>query len=303
MLREACESISDHNVFRIGVTVVILIAAVLVGLETYPAIEAQYRSVFGLTDIVIGTIFALEIVIRIGAFGRQWLKFFTEAWNLFDFIVVALCFLPLDANYLAVLRLVRVLRVLRLISVVPRLQMLVEALLSSIPSIGYISLLLFLHFYVYAVVGTFLFGENDPLHFGNLHLSMLSLFEVVTLENWVELMTIQMYGSDIVGLELGVVSENPSASPISAVVFFISFILFGTMVILNLFVGVIMTAMVDMQTETELKAIEQKRASAEPLTLGEELQIVMTSLEDTKQQLTLLHKRVDQAIATKGGSS
>ena len=131
-------------------------------------------------DQVILWIFVVEIVIKMGAEGKQPWRYFADPWNVFDFIIVAVCFLPINAEYAAVLRLLRLLRVLKLVRALPRLQILVGALLKSIPSMGYVSLLLLMLFYVYACAAVILFGENDPVHFRNLPLAMLSLFRVVT---------------------------------------------------------------------------------------------------------------------------
>ena len=128
--------------------------------------------------------------------GRQPQNYFKDAWNIFDFSIVAVCLLPIQSNdFVAVLRLVRVLRVLKLVSAIPRLQVLVGAVLKSIPSIGYVFLLATLHFYIYGCMATFLYSENDPVHFRNLQTSMLSLFRAVTLEDWIDLIYINMYVS------------------------------------------------------------------------------------------------------------
>ena len=119
----------------------------------------------------------------------------------FDFVIVAICLMPVNATYAAVLRLLRVLRVLKLVRALPRLQILVSALLKSIPSMGYVAILLFLVFYVYACAAVFIFGANDPVHFGHLPLAMLSLFRVVTGEDWTDVMYIAMYGCDQYGYE------------------------------------------------------------------------------------------------------
>jgi len=114
--------------------------------------------------------------------------------------------------------------------------------------------LLFILFYIYAVLGVMLFGDNDPKHYANLGDSMLSLFRVVTLEDWTDIMYINMYGSDNYGYELSEMSRYPgivpTASPLVSVIFHVSFVLFGTMVMLNLFIGVIMTGMQEAQEET-----------------------------------------------------
>lgn len=231
---------------------VIVIAGVLAGVETNPSIMARHGAWLNQLDKVVLGLFTTELAIKLISRGGKWWQFFTDPWNVFDFIIVAVCYLPMETQFAAVLRLVRVLRVLRLVSNVPRLQIIVGALLKSIPSMGYVAMLLSLHFYIYGVMGTSLFGRNDPMNFGTVPRAMVSLFEVVTLEGWVDLMKIQVHGSDKFGYEdFKDVVREPSASPVLAVVYFFSFIMLGTMIILNLLIGVIMGGMQEAQAERE----------------------------------------------------
>ena len=118
---------------------------------------------------------------------------------------------------------------------------------------GYVSLLLLLLFYLFAVTGVFLFGENDPVHFRNLQLAMLTLFRVVTLEDWTDVMYIQMYGCEGYGYGgMEHLCTTSTAHPVFGAAFFVTFVLIGTMIVLNLFVGVIMTGMEEAQREQEL---------------------------------------------------
>ncbi|MCA2960700.1 MAG: ion transporter [Silvanigrellales bacterium] len=240
----------------------ILLAAIVVGLETYPAVMARHGATLRVLDKVIVGIFVVEIALKLAALGRNWPQFFKDGWNVFDFAVVTVCLLPLNTEFAAVFRLVRILRVLRLISALPRLQLIVGALLKSIPSIGYVGVLLTLLFYVFAVLGVSLFGQNDPFRFGDLQSALLTLFQIATMENWVELMHTQMYGCDVFGYgdEIKHLCIAPRAAPIEAVLFFLAFIVLGTMIILNLFIGVIMKGMEEMQEEVDQRRIESGEA-------------------------------------------
>ena len=232
----------------------ILAAAALVGLETSESIMSKHGSLIHVLDALVLYVFAAEALLKILSHLPKPGNYFKDGWNVFDFSIVVICFMPFDAEYVAVLRLARVLRVLRLLSVVPKLQILVVALLRSIPSMFYVTILLFILFYIYAVLGVMLFGDNDPKHYADLGDSMLSLFRVVTLEDWTDIMYINMYGSDNYRYELSEMSRYPgivpTASPLASVIFHVSFVLFGTMVMLNLFIGVIMTGMQEAQEET-----------------------------------------------------
>jgi hypothetical protein len=131
-----------------------------------------------------------------GPYGPSHWRYFRSGWNVFDFAIVAASLLPGLGNYAVAARLLRLLRVLRLIRTLPDLQIILGALLRSIPSIGYVLLLMLLLLYVYAVAGVFLFGPNDPFHFGNLHSALLTLFSILTLEGWVDVLRIQYFGCD-----------------------------------------------------------------------------------------------------------
>jgi len=241
--------------FRRLILAAIVVGAVVIGLETYPAMESRYGYILHFIDRVVVGLFFLEATLKLLALWPRPDHYFRNGWNVFDFTVLALCILPTGANYFAVARLARVLRVFRVVSTMPRLQVLVSALLKSIPSMGYIGALLFLIFYIYAVVGVFLFGGNDPAHFLNLQRAFLTLFGVVTLEGWTEIMKVQMLGCN--GLGLDIVPElcrTPQASPFLAPAYFISFVISGTMIILNLFIGVVVNSMSEAQKELRIGA-------------------------------------------------
>ncbi len=265
-------AVADSGVFQRLILGTILFAGVLVGLETYPEVVARHGGVLHALDQLVLAIFVIEIVIKMGAEGSRPWRYFADGWNVFDFVIVAVCFLPLDAHYVTVLRLARLLRVLKLVRSLPRLQLLVGALLRSLPSMGYVALLLFLLFYVYAVAATFLFGPSDPLHFGTLELSLLSLFQIVTLEGWVDLMEVQM-----------------DAQPVVAVGFFISFILLGTMVMLNLFIGVIMSGMAEAAADRDTDERDARGGGAP--TLADELAVLTQQLQAMQRQVEQVRRR------------
>ena len=164
--------------------VVIILAGVLAGLETSPALVARYGAWLEALDLLVLAIFLVEIALKMAVHGRQPWHYFREGWNVFDFTIVALCCLPMNAQFAAVLRLARALRLLRLVTALPRLQLLVGALLKSLGAMGYVGLLLALMFYIYGVAGVHLFREADAGHFGSLKAALLSLFQVITLDNW-----------------------------------------------------------------------------------------------------------------------
>jgi len=280
------------NNFIIGV---ILTAGVVVGIQTYP--EMRSNPTLGTLDSIILGIFVAEIIIKMGAEGNRPWRYFLDPWNVFDFLIVAVCFLPGETSFAAVLRLARLLRVLKLVRALPRLQVLVSALLKSIPSMFYISVLLALLFYLYGVLGTFLYQDNDPVHFADLETGLLTMYRVSTLEDWTDVMYINMFGCHEYGYDdssrmlcdeakaLALVGED--GTNWSAAVFFSSFTLLATMIILNLFIGVIMTGMEE--AEKELVAMDAPdddgrlskvaRISQQLETLQQDIQALKSELE------------------------
>jgi voltage-gated sodium channel len=280
------QKISQSSVFRSLIVGVIVLAGVLVGVETSPALVQQYGPLLKVLDRAVLGVFIAEIGVKMGAEGRRPWRYFRDPWNVFDFLVVAACLLPFGTGYATVLRLARLLRVLRLVHALPKLQLLVSALLKSIPSMAYVTLLLGLLFYVYGVAGTFLFAGNDPVHFGTLALSLLTLFRVVTMEGWTELLYIQMYGCDRFGYsDTPALCTQPAAMPAAAVFFFCTFILLGTMIILNLFIGVIMNAL----QEAHEEAVDREQARAEAAGTAKTLEQDVAELE---QQLSAMQEQL-----------
>ena len=258
---EKCKKIAESKWFQNMVTIAILVAGVLVGIATYSDFSSKHENLLEVLNDIVLVIFIIEILVKMIAEGKKPWNYFKDAWNVFDFIIVAAAFMPFGGSSIAILRLLRLLRVLKLIKALPKLQMLVGALLKSIPSMGYVSILLLLLFYIYAVAGVFFFGENDPMHFGDLQTSMLSLFRVVTLEDWTDIMYINMFGCENYGygdnMDMCVKSIPQSALSIT---FFVSFVLIGTMIFLNLFIGVIMEGMDEAKAEMQMADMQDDKS-------------------------------------------
>lgn len=246
------QTINKDQRFQNLITGVILLAGVIVGMETSPTVTDQVGGLLHVLDKIILAIFCVEVVVKMGAEWPKPHRYFLDPWNIFDFLIVAVCFAPVGGQYVAVLRLARLLRVLKLVRAVPKLQLLVSALLKSIPSMGYVALLLGMLFYVYSVASVFLFGANDPIHFNNIAIAMLTLFRVVTGEDWTDVMYIQMWGCDKYGYGGNeALCTDPHSYPVFGALFFVSFMFLGAMIILNLFIGVIMTGMGEAKSEND----------------------------------------------------
>jgi voltage-gated sodium channel len=294
------------------VLTLIVISSVLVGMETYPtfANDTAAGQFVNVAQDVILWLFVVEIVIKIGAHGTRPWRYFRNPWNVFDFIIVAICFLPFDTQFAAVFRIARLLRTVRMLTIVPELQTLVNALLRAIPSLSYVGGLLLLHFYIYAVLGTFSFSANDPIRFGSLHKSMLTLFQVLTLEGWNDVIDTQRYGSDVSYDEEWKQMAGPdrvsTAQPLVAAAYFVSFILVGTMIMLNLFTGVIISSMEDAQASLGRRLTENDGPPGEIplLTLQEEFALMSRQVREiaeyvqsVKQGQEALAARVEEQVA------
>lgn len=290
---ELCKKISESARFQNLVTTVILIAGVIVGLETSPAIVERFGGPLHLLDKVILGIFTVEALTKIGAEGKRPWRYFSDPWNVFDFFIVAVCYMPVGGQYVAVLRLARLLRVLKLVRALPKLQVLVGALLKSIPSMGYVALLLSLLFYVYSVAGVFIFGQNDPRHFGSLPIAMVSLFRLVTGDAWTDVMYINMFGCERFGYQdFTEMCTHSVAHPVFGAVFFISFMLLGSMVILNLFIGVIMGGMEEARAENEeADRMANLQRDGAP-SVQDDLNLLLDKVGELQSELTNLRVRL-----------
>lgn len=257
---EIVRKIVNSSLFNNFLFVLILLSAVIIGIETYPGLAKQYNEILSLIDQLIIGIFTLEIALKIISNGKKPWIYFTDPWNVFDFIIVFICLIPFnDTHYFAVFRILRVLRIFRMITILPKLKLIVNALLKSIPSMGYIIILIGILFYVYAIVGVFVFGRTDPTHFGDLHHTFVTLFKVLTLEGWTDIMNMHIFGD--------VENENMQIISLWPFFYFASFILIGAMIIMNLFIGVIMNSMEESKKELsqELHEINYKHKNTDEL--------------------------------------
>ena len=248
------------------VTVLIVVNAVTLGLETSATIDEALSPWLGWLDKAIVAVFVVELAARLLAQGRA---FFKRGWNLFDFAVIGVTLIPATGN-LSVLRALRILRVLRLVSVVPQMRKVVEALLHAIPGLGSISSLLLLVFYVGAVMATRMFGGEFPEWFGSIGASMYSLFQIMTLESW----------------SMGIV--RPVMETFDwAWAFFVPFILLTSFAVLNLFIAVIVDAMQTLHTadREETQAVLRQVTEAEASFLATELEGLRSEIRALKEEI------------------
>lgn len=223
--RARIETMVSEKWFIHGVTTLILINAVTLGLETSETVTSRYGEALRMMDHVILSCFVVEILLKLFAGG---FRFFKRGWNVFDFLIVGVSLVPSTGPF-AILRTLRILRVLRLVSVVPRLRRVVSALLTAIPGMASVMMIMLIVFYITAVMVTQMFGGNPDedmqKYFGDIGNSMFTLFQIMTLEGW----------NDIADATLPLYPM--------AWIFFVVFITIASFAVLNLFIGIIVDAM------------------------------------------------------------
>ena len=263
-LKYKINQLVDHSFFKKFIMGLIIVNAVILGLETSPKVMELAGRELQLFDQVVIVIFCIELGLRVYAKGLQ---FFRDPWGIFDLMVVAITLVPSN-EALTVLRALRVVRVFRLVSTIPRLRRIVAALLHAVPGVGAIIVLLLIVFYVFSVITTKIFGQNFPDWFGSLGDSMFTLFQIMTLESW----------------SMGIVRPVMEIYP-WAWVLFVAFIVLSSFTVLNLFIAIIIDSM---QTLNERKQNDEigemevdKIYAVEEY--NKELQIIRREIEDLKR--------------------
>jgi voltage-gated sodium channel len=235
----ACQVIAASSGFQAVIITVIVVNALVLGLETYDSLDNEIGGLLHTLNNVFLGVFTVEIAIRLIAYGRRPGDFFRNGWNVFDFVVVGAAYLPFVRESVTLLRMARLLRIARLLSVIPGLRIVVLGIARSLAPIGGMAALTFFVLYLYGMVGWLLYDEHDPERFGNIGRSLLTLFQVLTLEGW----------NDVLAKEM----EYSSWSW----VYFVSFVLVGTFVVLNVVIAIIVNSM------DEVREMERRRAIAE----------------------------------------
>lgn len=254
---DSLKSLIESRRFEAVIIGLILINAVTLGLETSPTVMAAAGGLLSAIDRIILAVFVFELLARLAVYR---LSFFRDPWRIFDLLVVGVALIPATGS-LSVLRALRILRVLRLISIVPSLRRVVTGFITALPGMGSIMLLLGLVFYVFAVMATKLYGESFPDRFGDIAISLYTLFQIMTLEGW----------SD------GVVRPVMEVYP-TAWLFFIPFIVATSFTVLNLFIGVIVSAM-----EAEHEAEESAERSDDQQELLREIRALRDEVRALKK--------------------
>ncbi len=238
MLKAKIQNYIEGRFFQNLIITLIIINAIILGLQTSSLITKDYGSILTSIDDIILIVFVIEIALRL--FVYRW-GVFKRPWSVFDFIVISFSFFP-SSEAFAALRTLRVLRVLRLISTIPAMRRVIESLISAIPGIVSVASIMLIFFYVFAVIGTHLYGEQFPEWFGSLGSTMFTLFQVMTLESW----------------SMGIVRPILDIFP-NAWIYFVSYIVITTFTMLNLFIAIIVNSMNQLTEESAKDSREELR--------------------------------------------
>tara|TARA_R110001583_G_scaffold51161_10_gene159765 strand:- start:814 stop:1662 length:849 start_codon:yes stop_codon:yes gene_type:complete len=234
--------IRNNKIFELFVISIIIFSALMIGANSYDISDTTMQ-VLSVLDVTITAIFLVEIVIRfIGEPDKK--RFFHNFWNIFDTFIVVVSLIPIEDSEMALLgRLVRIFRVLRMVSIIPELRILINSLVKALPQLGYVMLLMFIIFYIYAAVGTTFFAEINPELWGDISISLLTLFRVMTFEDWTDVMY-----------------ESMTVYSLSWI-YYLTFIFFTAFAFLNMVIGIVVNVL---EQERQIEADLLNNVSEEP---------------------------------------
>ena len=261
---EKIEEVRDARWFSNLTTAIIILYASILGFKTVDEVETNYQIFLQFADYFVTIYFIFEIAIKMVA-EKKFMNFFKNGWNVFDFVIVVITLLPLEqSGFAAIARLLRVFRILRLFTARPELKAIIDMLIKAIPSIIDIVILMFIIFYIYAIIGNFYFEDLESGLWENFLVSMLTLFRVLTFEDWTDVMY-----------------EAMEVYP-WAWAYFISFVIIAAFVFFNLFVAVIIGEMQKLQEADMKEEIHEDHMK---------LDILLSEIRELKEEVKDLKKR------------
>ena len=263
----------DSDRFAAVIATVIVLNAVVLGLETYPTVTANWGDALLLLNEACFAVFVVELVLRFASYGRRPGDFFRSGWNVFDLVIIGAVFIPGVREQAQLLRLLRLARIVRLVRYLPDARILLLTVVKSIPSLFSMVVLTILLLFVYGMIGWSLFGAALPETWGTIGRSMLTLFILLTLENFPTYL-----------------AEAEAVSPY-AVVFFVSYVLLAAFVVFNLLIGIVIGSME--------RAREQDAADAPP-TADEAL---LTRIQVVRNELQTIETELARRLGTDTGDN
>ena len=270
----------DSNAFNNTIIAVIVANAVVLGLQTYPGIVDRYGWTLDVLNGVFLAVFVAELTLRIASYGRRPQDFFRSGWNIFDFVVIGAAFVPGVRESSTLLRLARLARVVRIVRLLPDIRVLFVGVLRSLPPLVSIALLTTVILFVYGMIGWLLFSEELPDEWGNIGDAMLTMFILLTLENFPAYM-----------------ERGMEVHPWSWI-FFVSFVLVAAFIVLNVLIGIVLNSLEEARELERRRALGIPTDGVPPAHVAERIAILRAALDELEQELAATHKRAETDAVT-----
>lgn len=265
--------------FELFISGVIIVNAVCLAILTMPNLSSETVFLVNNIDLVAYGIYVFELVLRLVSYGKKPWRFFKEGWNIFDFVVIGLT--PFFQGQTAVIRLLRLLRLVRIFRFLPEVRILSTSIVKSIPPLLSMSVLVTMMLFLYGMAGHYAFGADAPQSWGDIGLSMKSLFILLTLENF------PIY-----------LEEAMLISPL-AIPFFLSYVFLIVFTVLNVLIGIVLNAMDEARTEDRT----QRAQVAELNELASKAEQLSSSDSDTQEEIRRIRERINQITAEASSKS
>jgi voltage-gated sodium channel len=267
----------DAPAFTAAIVGVILVNAVVLALGTYPTLDDRYGTLLHRTSDVCFTIFVVELMLRIASYGRRPWNFFRSGWNVFDWIVILAVFVPGVRENATLLRIARLARLLRVVRLLPDVRVLLLGVVRSIPPLASVAGLTAALLFVYGMVGWLMFADDIPGHWGTIGRAMLTLFVMLTLENFPTYM-----------------DEGMDVHPWSWV-YFVSFVLVAAFIVLNVLIGIVLNSMEEARESERRQAIRNRIGSRDNIVVDpdasapvvERIAVLRAALDELELELSV----------------
>ena len=257
----------DSDAFNLAIAGVIVVNAIVLGLETFPAVMSQYGNALVLANEVCYAIFVVELVLRFASYGRRPQDFFKNGWNVFDLIIIGGVWVPGVRENATLLRILRLARIARLLRFLPDARVLIATVVRSLPPLGSMVVLTFLILFIYGMVGWAMFGEALPASWGTVTRAMLTLFILLTLENFPTYL-----------------EEALTVTP-WATVYFVSYVLVAAFVIFNLLIGIIIGSMESAREREAMREAKETGITGDAVARIHDIREALDALEADVQIL------------------
>lgn len=283
-MRLACGAFVNHEKMQLAVVILISVNAILMGIGTFNFVSENpaVNDAFEKADTVFLVFFTIELILQ---FIYHGLHLFLDGWLVFDFVIIIMSW---SFASLQIIRAFRIFRALRLVTRIKVMKNLILALFAVMPRMVAIGLLLFLIFYIYAVMFTQLFGDlyerglTDDNYFGRMDLSFFTLFQIMTLD-----------------------AMDPVTRQIMAAVTWswfpiLTFVIISAFIVVNLIIAVLCDAISALQQEEKVKlmveTLAEESGDHDGRSPQEHVRDELVILEDRVHHLSLMQERTLKAL-------